>query len=99
VEVLKYFDSIYLMKNFTFDFWTLIGLFAQGLFFLRFIIQWYFSEKQKKTIVPKIFWYISLLGGVLTLLYAIARNDFVFLITGVLQIILYIRNIMLSRNE
>lgn len=88
-----------MITSFKFDLWTLVGLAAQGLFFLRFIIQWYFSEKQKKTVVPNIFWYISLLGGFLTLLYAIARNDIVFLVTGVLQTILYIRSIMLCKNE
>lgn len=86
-----------MLLAFKFDLWTLVGLLAQGLFFLRFIIQWWFSEKAKKTIVPKIFWYISLLGAFLTLFYALVRNDFVFLVTAVLQIGLYTRNIMLAK--
>lgn len=71
---------------FKFDFWTLVGLFAQGLFFLRFIIQWWYSKKAKKTVVPKIFWYISLTGAFLTLAYALARTDIVFLVTAISQI-------------
>lgn len=85
--------------NFKFDLWTLIGLTAQGLFFLRFIIQWFFSEKAKKTVIPNVFWYLSLLGAFLTIIYAIARKDIVFLITGLLQVALYGRNLFLAFNK
>lgn len=87
-----------MLNSFNFDFWTLVGLGAQGLFFLRFIIQWWYSEKAKKTVVPRVFWYISLLGALLTLAYALARKDLVFLVTAILQIILYVRSIMLNKN-
>lgn len=88
-----------MLNSFRLDLWTLVGLGAQGLFFLRFIIQWWYSEKAKKTVVPKIFWYISLLGAFLTLAYAIARKDLVFLVTAVLQIVLYLRSIVLCKND
>jgi lipid-A-disaccharide synthase-like uncharacterized protein len=85
--------------KFTFDIWTFIGLMAQGMFFLRFIFQWYYSEKAKKTVVPPIFWYLSMLGAILTVVYALARADVVFLFAGVLQIILYLRSLMLLKND
>lgn len=85
--------------SFKFDLWTLVGLSAQGLFFLRFIIQWYYSEKAKKTVIPNIFWYLSLLGAFLTIFYALIRKDIVFLITGLLQMVLYGRNLFIAKNN
>ena len=87
-----------LIGGFKIDFWTLWGLAAQGLFFLRFIVQWYFSEKAKKSVIPDVFWYISLAGAIMTLVYALVRSDLVFLVTGVLQILLYGRNLMLTKR-
>lgn len=88
-----------MFNNFKFDFWTLWGMAAQGLFFGRFIIQWYYSEKAKKTVIPHIFWYLSLAGAVMTLIYAFIRSDLVFLMTGFLQIILYSRNLVLAKKK
>ncbi len=88
-----------MLNNFKIDFWTLWGMTAQGLFFGRFIIQWYYSEKAKKTVIPHIFWYLSLAGAVMTLIYALVRSDLVFLMTGFLQIILYSRNLVLAKKK
>jgi len=87
------------IKNFELDLWTLWGLIAQGLFFLRFIIQWYFSEKKGKTVIPVIFWHISLTASFMILIYAIVRRDIVFLITGILQTFLYSRNLVIARKK
>lgn len=89
-----------LVNNFDFDFWTLWGLVAQALFFSRFLLQWYMSEKAGKVVIPKFFWILSLMGGIMILIYAVARKDIVFLITGVLQILLYSRSLILDlKNE
>jgi lipid-A-disaccharide synthase-like uncharacterized protein len=88
-----------MLNNFKIDFWTLWGMVAQGLFFSRFIFQWYSSEKAKKTIIPINFWYLSLVGAMMTLIYAFARADLVFLITGFFQILLYSRNLILSKKS
>ncbi len=81
------------ISKFTFDFWTIWGLAAQGMYFMRFVVQWYYSEKAQKVVVPVIFWYISLTGAFMTITYAFARYDIVFLIAGILQIALYSRNL------
>lgn len=88
-----------MLENFKFDFWTLWGLGAQGLFFSRFIIQWLYSEKAKKTVIPNNFWYISLFAAVMTIIYALVRQDIVFLVTGILQIFLYSRNLVLAKKK
>jgi len=51
--------------------WLVIGLLGQALFASRFIIQWFKSEMEGRSIIPVAFWYCSLAGGVVSLAYAI----------------------------
>lgn len=81
---------------FNLDFWTIWGLAAQGFFFLRLIIQWIRSEKEKKTVVPLNFWWLGIAGAIMLSVYAIVRKDIVFLITSILQIIIYGRNYIIA---
>ena len=60
--------------------WLAVGLFGQLLFSMRFILQWLASEKIKRSIVPNVFWYFSLSGGIVLFIYAIYRRDPVFII-------------------
>lgn len=86
------------MNNFAFDYWTLVGIAAQAMFFSRFILQWYQSEKTGKITVPVAFWVLSLIGSCLLLLYAIVRRDFVFTVTAILQLGLFSRSLILARR-
>ncbi|MBP7056426.1 MAG: lipid-A-disaccharide synthase N-terminal domain-containing protein [Candidatus Omnitrophica bacterium] len=80
--------------------WVIFGLFGQVLFSLRFIVQWIFSEKEKRSYIPTIFWYISLAGGAVLFIYAVKKNDIVFIIGQGSGLIVYIRNIVLiNRNK
>ena len=73
--------------------WLVIGLFGQLLFSMRFILQWLASEKIKRSIVPNVFWYFSLGGGIVLFVYAIYRRDPVFIIGQGAGIFIYLRNI------
>jgi lipid-A-disaccharide synthase-like uncharacterized protein len=75
--------------------YLVLGLLGQFLFFMRFFIQWLASEKNKKSVIPLAFWYFSLSGGALLLLYAIARGDPVFILGQSCGIIIYARNLYL----
>lgn len=76
--------------------WLFIGFFGQFIFFLRFIVQWMASEKEKKIIVPMSFWYLSIAGTVIILIYSIHIRDIVFTTAQVLSLFIYARNIMLG---
>ena len=65
---------------FNLDFMMLIGLLGQGLFSMRFIVQWIASEKAGKSVVPFSFWLFSLGGSIFLLIYAIYRKDPVFIL-------------------
>jgi lipid-A-disaccharide synthase-like uncharacterized protein len=87
------------MKNTSLDFWLVFGLLGQVFFFLRFFIQWIVSEVKKRSTVPEVFWYLSLLGGITLFIYAIHREDIVFIIGQGGGLIIYIRNIMLLKKR
>ncbi|HXX74814.1 MAG TPA: lipid-A-disaccharide synthase N-terminal domain-containing protein [Nitrospiraceae bacterium] len=75
--------------------WVGIGFLGQGLFFGRWIIQWVASERKAESRVPVAFWYMSLIGGLITLAYAIYRRDPVFIAGQSIGAIVYIRNLIL----
>jgi len=79
--------------------WLILGFLGQALFSMRFLIQWIYSEKNKKSIIPIAFWYFSLAGGVTLLSYALLRQDPVFIAGQGLGLFVYIRNLMFIRKE
>ena len=82
-----------------FDFWLLFGLVAQILFGARFIVQWIASEKAKRSVIPVGFWFLSIAGGLMTLIYGFARRDIVIIMGQALSIFIYARNLMLIAKE
>ena len=73
--------------------WLGIGLFAQLMFSMRFLIQWIATERARASIVPETFWYFSFIGGLMLLSYAIHRTDPVFIIGQATGLVIYSRNI------
>lgn len=80
------------------DFFAVIGFIGQGLFSMRFIIQWLASEKAGKSVIPFSFWIFSLGGSVLLLTYAIYRKDPVFILGQAPNVLIYSRNIYLLKK-
>ena len=60
--------------------WLAIGFIGQAMFFMRFLVQWVVSERSRKSVVPRVFWYFSLSGGLVLLLYALHQRDPVFIL-------------------
>ncbi|HEV7919200.1 MAG TPA: lipid-A-disaccharide synthase N-terminal domain-containing protein [Thermoanaerobaculia bacterium] len=87
------------MSNWHWDLWLIVGFAGQFLFAARFIIQWVSSERKKTSHVPVQFWYLSLIGGSITAVYAIHRRDPVFVIGQLSGLIVYVRNLMLIRRH
>ena len=75
--------------------WVAFGILGQAIFGGRFIVQWIASERRRQSHIPIAFWYMSLLGGVVTLAYAIHKKDPVFIIGQGSGVIVYVRNLML----
>lgn len=66
---------------------------------MRFFTQWIYSEKKKQSVIPIYFWYLSLIGGTLLLVYAIHRKDPVFIIGQGMGLIVYTRNLVLIHQH
>ncbi|HOW98760.1 MAG TPA: lipid-A-disaccharide synthase N-terminal domain-containing protein [Kiritimatiellia bacterium] len=78
---------------------VIVGYLGQALFFSRFLVQWIASERLKRSIVPVVFWYLSLGGGALLLAYALWRKDQVIVLGQLVGVFVYVRNLMLIRRH
>ena len=88
----NYLYDIFIAK---FDFWLVFGLAAQLAFAARFLVQWISSERAGQSVVPMAFWFFSMGGGLMTLIYGLAKREPVIIIGQGLATLIYIRNIML----
>ncbi len=79
--------------------WKLIGWLGNVVFFSRFVVQWYATEKRKQVVVPSAFWWLSLSGSLLLLSYAFYRKDSVFIFANLFSWIPYIRNLVIHRRH
>ena len=77
-------------------FWKVIGWLGNAVFFSRFFVQWYATEKKKHVVVPTAFWWLSLAGSLLLLSYALFhQRDSVFIFAYAFTWIPYIRNLVI----
>jgi lipid-A-disaccharide synthase-like uncharacterized protein len=94
------YDIDKLFRNDAIPVWLLIwGSIAQIIFTLRFVYQWLYSEKNKESSLPFGFWFLSLIGSIMILIYAILRKDPVLLIGHLLGSVIYFRNILILRKQ
>ena len=94
------YDIDKLLRNEAIPVWLLIwGSIAQIIFTLRFVYQWFYSEKNKESLLPYGFWLLSLIGSIMILFYAIIRKDPVLLAGHLMGSAIYSRNIILSKRE
>jgi lipid-A-disaccharide synthase-like uncharacterized protein len=75
--------------------WLVIGFTGQAIFTARFLVQWVASERRRDSVVPVAFWWLSLLGGLTLLAYAVSRRDPVIVVGQGMGIFIYVRNLML----
>jgi lipid-A-disaccharide synthase-like uncharacterized protein len=79
--------------------WLALGFIAQGVFTARFIVQWLASERAGRSVIPMAFWFLSLAGSTLLLIYAIHRRDPVFILGQGAGVAIYIRNLHFRFRE
>ncbi|HAU36101.1 MAG TPA: hypothetical protein DCX07_00090 [Phycisphaerales bacterium] len=79
--------------------WFVVGFGGEFVFFLRFVVQWLASERHKRTVVPMAFWHLSLVGTAMVLAYAVYRIDPVFILAYSLNVVIYVRNLYIARNN
>jgi lipid-A-disaccharide synthase-like uncharacterized protein len=95
-DIGTYFYDVFIAR---FDFWLLFGMMAQLVFGARFIVQWIVSERAGKSVMPLAFWFLSVGGGLMTLIYGLVRREPVIIFGQALSTIIYVRNLMLIFRE
>ena len=78
---------------------VLLGLLGQAVFFMRFLVQWLASEKEKRSVIPIAFWYFSIGGALLLLTYGILDRDPVILVGQSTGLFIYLRNLYFIRQQ
>ncbi len=81
------------------DWWVLLGFVAQAFFTGRFVVQWIASERAGKSVIPVAFWFLSIGGGLLLLVYAVYRRDPVFIAGQAFGVFVYVRNLFFVLRE
>ena len=88
----NYLYDVFVAK---FDFWLAFGLVAQLFFTARFLVQWISSERAGKSVVPLAFWFFSMGGGLMTLVYGFVKREPIIILGQAMATVIYVRNIML----
>lgn len=78
---------------------VLFGLSAQIMFMMRFVVQWISSERAGRSVMPEAFWYFSLGGGLMLIIYGALRPDIVIIVGQIPALVIYARNIVLIRRH
>ena len=82
-----------------FDLWLVFGLAAQLVFGSRFVLQWIASERAGRSVMPLSFWFLSIAGGLMTLVYGFVRREPVIIFGQGLSTLIYLRNVVLILRE
>lgn len=77
--------------------WKAIGWSGNVLFFTRFVVQWWQSEKAGQPVAPPSFWWLSLWGTLLLGAYTYTEGEPVLLCSYLVNGVVYARNLWLSR--
>jgi lipid-A-disaccharide synthase-like uncharacterized protein len=76
--------------------WKVCGWVGQACFVSRFFVQWALSERAKRVVTPRVFWWLSLFGAVLLIGYTLQRGEPVLLFGYAITGAIYLRNLWVS---
>ena len=75
--------------------WVALGLLGQVLFTGRMLVQWVASERRRRSVVPTAFWWMSLGGATMLIIYFVWRKDIVGVLGQATGWLIYVRNLRL----
>jgi lipid-A-disaccharide synthase-like uncharacterized protein len=93
-------ETHWLMELLLVDSWfgvwlALFGISAQLLFMSRMLVQWIASERARRSVMPVAFWWLSLAGAAMLLVYGVLREDVVIILAQAFGFVVYLRNLWL----
>ncbi len=94
-----FFDNVWNRLHGGINLWTIFGLTGNFMFSSRFIVQWYASERLKRSVIPKNFWHLSLVGGIIQLIYAVHVGAVPIILGYLVTPVIAARNLMLIHRH
>ena len=94
-----WFGQEYRFLGLDWNYLVILGLIGNAIFSMRFLVQWFASERKRASIIPVSFWYWSIAGSVIMCLYFVFRRDPVGILAYLPNSMIYIRNLMLIRRR
>jgi len=79
--------------------WGAFGFLGQAVFGVRFLIQWVKSEQAGHSVIPIVFWYCSLAGAAISLVYAVHMQAWPLVLGQGLPLPIYARNIWMIYRD
>ena len=80
-------------------FWLAFGLLGNAAFASRFLVQWIASERAGESVVPGAFWYVSIVGSMILMIYALHVKNLVFTLAYLPNCVVYVRNLILIQRK
>ncbi len=81
-----------------YSFWIFLGLMGQILFAFRFLIQWLATEVKRESVIPPVFWYLSLIASLLQIISYSFQKEWLYAIGLLTTLFIYFRNIWLLKK-
>jgi len=75
------------------DRWVILGVAGQILFMMRFLLQWIVTERRRESTIPIAFWWCSLVGGLIVLLYGLVEREPIIILGQSCGFVVYTRNL------
>lgn len=75
--------------------WATTAIVGQMIFAGRFVVQWIASERRRQSCVPLAFWWMSIVGSLFMLAYAVHLRNLILMAAFSLNMLIYVRNLHL----
>ena len=95
----EYLTASHRFLGFDWSYLTALGFVGSFVFASRFVLQWIESERRRQSVIPRLFWHISIVGSLIMLLYFVLRRDPAGVIAYLPNSLIYIRNLQLIRRH
>ena len=93
-------EVLFTLHHVTITPWKLIGYLGTFLFTARWFVQLYATRKQRKVVMPMLFWYMSVCGSLLLLAYFIfGKNDSVGIISNLFPMFVALYNVSVHLRD
>lgn len=80
-------------------FWVVFGFVGQAVFMARMVVQWQASERVRSSVVPPAFWWLSLVGSSMLMVYFVWRWEIIGFLGQCTGWFIYLRNLWFIYGE